>query len=147
MIDKMSNWDFGYPHAIYDMFAGVYQASSVFYADRRRWFAYVSCCTYIHLRWHCMFTTDCHLCNLNISKDEIFCWVHRTQSMCIWNLANLDTSTAKKIWAHTKQQKAKTNLIAIGVIFTLKRNRIIEWKLWTTKYMFTKNKKQTSGVT
>ena len=35
MLDKMSNSGFSYPHALRDMFAGVYQAPSVFYADQR----------------------------------------------------------------------------------------------------------------
>ena len=113
MIDKMSNWDFGYPHAIYDMFAGVYQASSVFYADQSRWFAYVS----FHL--YAILTFQKTKYFAEYTELKVYC-------MCIWNLANLDTSTAKKILAHIKQQKAKTNLIVIGVTFTLKRKRIIE---------------------
>ena len=37
---------------------------------------------------------------------KVYCW-------CISNLANSDTSTAKKFLAHTEQQMAKTNLLRL----------------------------------
>ena len=38
--------------------------------------------------------------------------------MCIWKLANPDTSTSRMFLAHTKQQMAKINLVAIGAALT-----------------------------
>ena len=42
--------------------------------------------------------------------------------MCIWKWANSDTSTSRKFLAHTKQQMAKRNWVAIGAAFTPKIN-------------------------
>ena len=49
------------------------------------------------------------------TEPKVYC-------VCIWKLAKPDTSTSREFLAHTKQQMAKRNWVAIGAAFTPKIN-------------------------
>ena len=101
MINKMSNCGFGYPHALWDMFTGVYQAPLSFMMVRED-------DSHKPALVHTMSSMQSeHFKRQNIllsTELKVYCW-------CTSNLANSDTSTAKKLSTHTEQQMAKTNLL------------------------------------